>query len=136
MKVNFYSKSDMDKLQSLVVKSLDKLLGTIGLGIAVERVEIGNGMSMSISLTIAAKNSEGRVVTPAEADYKRFAPHFKLPLDSFNKVFTYRGIAYRISGLTTSRPKYPVNAERVRDGKPFKFTSDIVRVALEFPHAA
>jgi hypothetical protein len=38
------------------------------------------------------------------------------------KVFTHRGIAFKVVEYVPTRPKYPVIAARIQDGKRFKFS--------------
>ena len=46
---------------------------------------------------------------------------YGLPKDAFGKVFTSRGTAFRVTGINTRRPKFPVSAVRVSDERGFKF---------------
>ncbi|MGH0004295.1 hypothetical protein ACQU0X_29860 [Pseudovibrio ascidiaceicola] len=38
---------------------------------------------------------------------------------------------FRITGLDTRRPKYPITAARISDGRSFKFSPEQVRVLLQ-----
>jgi hypothetical protein len=63
-------------------------------------------------------------------EWERTAPLFNLPKDAFGKTFTSRGTEYRITAISTRRPKYPVSAVRVRDNKSFKFGEATVERGL------
>lgn len=72
----------------------------------------------------------------AGAEEKEFgmnAPLFELTAEDYGKEFSSRGERYRLVGLSTRRPKYPVVGERVRDGKKFKFTESSIR-AMQSAH--
>lgn len=65
-----------------------------------------------------------------QALWSLYAKQFNLPSDAFGKTFTTKGTEYRITGIKPNRPKFPVEAVRVRDNAPFKFTSGIVASLL------
>lgn len=44
-----------------------------------------------------------------------------LPLDVIGRIFELHGVSYKIIRLEPSRPKFPIVAERMTDGKKFKF---------------
>jgi hypothetical protein len=71
----------------------------------------------------------------AEALWTAYAPGFGLPVDAFGKTFKAGRMEYRITGIAPNRRQYPVTALRVRDGREFKFTADMVKTALS-PSAA
>lgn len=78
----------------------------------------------------AIKAAKARKAAKAERDFKRWAASYGLKPEWFGETFTSRGTGFRIVGINTRAPKYPVQAERVRDGKGFKFTADGVRTAM------
>jgi len=83
----------------------------------------------------AGDNDPGAAAAPARneaadrAVFDAHAPSFGLT-GAFGKVFALRGTQYRVVGLSPNRPRYPVNCERVRDGKPFKVPAEDVKRAL------
>ena len=77
-------------------------------------------------LSFAVKGDNG-----IPADFARNAVRLGLPADCFVKTFTtFGGKSYRITGLNLRRRKYPVSAERVQDGKNFKFPVSQVTYGL------
>lgn len=65
-----------------------------------------------------------------KAEWETYAPVYDLPEDAFGKEFTMRGDRFRIAGIKTRRPKYPVSIVRLRDGSRRKCSADAVRHAL------
>ena len=60
------------------------------------------------------------------ADFTRNCGRFGLKPEHFGATFTSNGKTFKISGINTRCPKYPVSAKRVPDGKGFKFTAQQV----------
>ena len=73
--------------------------------------------------------------TGEPADFARNAMMLGLPADCFDKTFVSQGGIYRITGLVLRRRRYPVSAERVGDGKGFKFSETTIKRLLGVPTA-
>ena len=58
------------------------------------------------------------------------AKHFQLPLDGLGRTFVSQGQRFQITGLNDRRPKYPVSAKCLDNGKMYTFTAESVRNAL------
>jgi hypothetical protein len=61
--------------------------------------------------------------------FAAYAPRAGIDKDKLGKTFFSGNDTYRITGWASSRPKYPVSAERVSDGKGFKFTVEQIKYA-------
>jgi len=92
-----------------------------------------------MSLRPAAAGSTAPVAPPVAKpdtsahdkwEWERTATLFGLPKDAFGKTFKSGGTEYRITAISTRRPRYPVSAVRVSDDKAFKFGEDTVKRAL------
>ena len=87
---------------------------------------------VSPSVLAPAKDLDGGAAPPADtsardkATWTRCAPVYGIPADAFGSVFRANGTEYRIAGIVTRRPKFPILGTRVSDGKRFKFTADVV----------
>lgn len=69
--------------------------------------------------------------SPAEKlQWTLHAPRLGLPADAYGKTFTSKGSEFRITGIAPNRPKYPVSAKRLPDGKKFKFDVASVTAGL------
>lgn len=78
----------------------------------------------------AIKAAEARKAAKAERDFKRWAETYGLKPEWFGQTFTSRGTDYRIVGINTRAPKFPVQVERVHDGRSFKFTAAGVSIGM------
>ena len=53
---------------------------------------------------------------------------FGLKAEDYGRTFkNWDGETYRLTGVKSSRPKYPVSAANVRTGKSFKFGEDVIK---------
>lgn len=93
------------------------------------------GGQAPVAPVVPATTAIGQVRQFNEAAFAAKASILGLPADCFGKTFTAKGTQYRITGLHTNRPKFPVDAERVRDGMAFKFRVDGVLRSLGLPVA-
>ena len=112
------------KTLDAVALKLQPYLNTIGkeLGISL-KVGSGNFTSVDGKLSIKIKsfNENGETVDRSSLDFKTYAKSYGLKSEDLGKTFTFAGESYKIAGLKTNRPKFPINAIRVKDGKSFKF---------------
>lgn len=65
--------------------------------------------------------------TPQALAYERYRQVYGLPNGALGVTFTVNGRQYVFTGVTPSRPKYPIDATGVADGKRYKFTVHTVR---------
>lgn len=103
-------------------------------GLALDRKSrsfYADRLPVKFDLLVTTKDKDGNTVDPKAAIFASAARLFGLKPDDFGKEFTSRGETFRITGLNLRRRKYPVSAERVRDGKGFKFPAEDVRLFLE-----
>lgn len=115
----------------LAMKALEDELGVT--------IQVKNGTIRGGSLELSMMASVGDEVryedTPDGRAYMLYAQRYDLDPKRLGTTFKItdrqgRMTLYRITGLKTSRPKFPVSAERVSDGHRFKFPADVVRRAL------
>jgi len=69
----------------------------------------------------------GEVATPEAEEFKLHAERYGLRADQLFGTFDYAGQVYRVTGLKTRRPKYPICATNVRTGRNHKFPESIIR---------
>ena len=72
----------------------------------------------------------GEVYSREKEDFKKYATSYGLSPEDLGQTFSTNGHEYRISGLSISKPKYPILARRITNGKGYKFTTDQVKLAL------
>jgi hypothetical protein len=88
------------------------------------------GTNATIKFEIAAPDAVTGEILSAEAqEFKSLGHVFGFQPEDLGSKFTVRGTVYKITGLKSSRPKYPISAIRVSDGKGFKFPEGVVKSA-------
>ena len=63
--------------------------------------------------------------------FEVLAPEYGLRPEDFGREFSSRGERFRINGIDPRRPRYPVSAVRIPDGKAYKFTAENVAALLQ-----
>jgi len=84
-----------------------------------------------ISFRVGIPMADGAIYSPDKAMFEVLAPHFGLEPSDYGRTFRSRDELYRIVAINPNRPKYPISAERVSDGRGFKFPADNVVMYLQ-----
>jgi len=87
--------------------------------------------AFSFNLRVGIPDADGSLFEPGKALFGAMAETYGLSPDDLGRTFTVRGEAFRITGLSPSRPKYPIDVERLPDRRGFKFSADIVALHLK-----
>ena len=74
---------------------------------------------------------DGAIYSPDKAMFEVLAPHFGLEPSDYGHTFRSKDELFRIAAINPNRPKYPISAERVSDGRGFKFPADNVVMYLQ-----
>lgn len=89
------------------------------------KLEVGNmkfsGNDVKVQLTVSLENYDA-----AREDFAQYCHLFGLDPEHYGAEFTSNGVKFRLTGLSLNRPKYPITATRVRDGRGFKFGESVV----------
>ena len=84
-------------------------------------------------MRVIQTDETGKVLEPGEKEFRWLAKTYGLEPDDFGTAFKSGRYSYRITGIKTSRRKYPISVERVHDNKGYKFTKNQVLRALGRP---
>jgi hypothetical protein len=82
----------------------------------------------SFKLDVAAHNESGAAIDPAAVNLEKYGSLYGVSPEMAGKQFLHSGQIFTFLGIDPGRPKRPVIASRVFDGKRFVFTSDVVRL--------
>jgi len=100
------------------------------------QVHVGNatfdhdGTNCTFKVELAVVGAGGVVQTKEMSNFRQLAVLYGLKPEDLDAEFSARGEKYRITGANPKSGKYPIIAERVKDGKAFKFSEAVVRSAL------
>jgi hypothetical protein len=102
-------------------------------GLAVEGgdlsdIDLRHGFEVGFRVGIPL--ADGSLYSIEKALFETLAEHFGLKPSDYGRIFKSNGEAFRITSLNPNRPKYPIGAERVADGRGFKFTVENVVLHL------
>lgn len=128
MKLTEISRGDLHLLGQTFADALKDVGDTFGIKIEPYGGKYG-GPSGEVRLKVT-------IVDPADPEkidrnmFEAYASWFGLDKTDFNRTFVSGGVQYRIKSLKPGAAKYPVIAERVRDGKRFKFPQSTVKSGL------
>jgi hypothetical protein len=110
------------------IKALEGIAAEHGLSIRPGRHSF-NDANANLKFTLSDITSSGEVLTPEAEAFKLQAARFGLSPDDLYGTFTFQGEQFRITGLKTRRPKFPISAEKVSTGRAHKFTESSLRNA-------
>ena len=74
---------------------------------------------------------DGTTLEPERVLFEALAEQFGLSPDDFGREFWTGGEKFRVAGIDPWRPKYPISAARIADGKGCKFTAENVALLLK-----
>lgn len=127
MQITKFDKFQTRVLQGMAVDALNAALAKNGVRVEEAGGQI-NGESATLKFKFTATSPEA--VAQQDAKVERELQLLGLENAKLGAVFESRGTSYRISGVELGRPKFPIQADRVHDGRRFKFPVDTVRRAL------
>jgi len=106
---------------------------------ALEGIAAEHGMSLrpgthrftnanaTLKFELSDITTTGEVLTPEAQAFKLHASRYGLSPDDLYGTFISRGTQFRITGLKTRRPKFPISAQNVATGRLHKFTENALR---------
>ena len=124
------TKQDVRTLRGYLQEAID------GLGVGDTTFTVGSASFDSLEghgtfkVGFASKTSSGVVETPERLAFIKYASSYGLTPENIDDTFVSNGAVYKITGIKTRRPKYPISAVRVSDNRNFKFTEFQVQRGL------
>ena len=87
--------------------------------------------SFEISFRVGIPQASGEIYSSEKALFEVLAPHFGLDPADHGRTFRSKDELFRIVAINPNRPKYPISAARVSDGRGFKFPAENVVMYLQ-----
>ena len=91
--------------------------------------------SFDISLRIGIPMADGAIYSPNKAIFEVLAPHFGLKPSDYGRTFNAPDEMFRIVAINPNRPKYPLGAEQITNGRRFKFSAKNIVLYLKHSKA-
>ena len=121
-----------DQLRRDMMKACLAVAETHGLTVeGGDLTDIDLRHSFEISFRVGIPQEDGAIYSPDKAMFEVLAPHFGLEPSDYGRTFRSKDELFRIVAINPNRPKYPVSAERVSDGRGFKFPAENVVMYLQ-----
>ncbi|MXX99198.1 MAG: hypothetical protein F4Y67_00005 [Chloroflexi bacterium] len=116
-----------DRLRRDLMKACREVAETHGFTVEggdLSDIDLRHGFGIGFRVGIPME--DGALYSPDKALFEVLAPQFGLEPSDYGRTFSREGERYRIVGINPNRPKYPVSAERVADGRGYKFPAENV----------
>ncbi len=127
-----FNRSNCRELMAEVEEALKPIAEKHGLTLDWKgRTFYRDQMPVMFQFLVTKQDEDGNALDAKAQAFKRSAVRVGLEPDDLGKEFVSNGEKFRITGLNLRAKRYPVLAERVRDGKKYKFGADMVKFGLQ-----
>ncbi len=103
--------------------------GLVAEGLGVQSMDLRWNFEFAVRVSIPLP--DGSALDPDRILFEALAEAFGLSPDDFGREFSTGRDRFRVAGLNPRRPRYPVSATRIPDGKGYKFTAENVALLLK-----
>lgn len=96
-------------------------------GLTVEGGELSDidlRHGFDIQFRVGIPMPDGSLFSHDKALFEVLAPSFGLAPSDYGRTFRTGGEMFRITAINPNRPKYPISAERLADGRGYKFSAE------------
>lgn len=128
MKITNFGSAEHRLLSAAIQKAISDVADEFGVDIRVGGGNVGPHKGM-IKVEVEVRDT-GTGKSAAQVEYEAYCHWFGLTKEDFGRTFVVNRDLYRISGILPRGQRYNVSAERVSDGRGFKFPADTVKRAL------
>ena len=98
-------------------------------GADLSDIDLRHGFAIQFKVGIPMP--DGSLFSHEKALFDVLAPSFELDPSDYGRTFRTGGEAFRITAINPNRPKYPISAERLADGRSYKFSAENVAAFLK-----
>jgi len=121
-----------DRLRRDLLKACTEVAENHGLTIeGGELIDIDLCHGFDIGFRVGIPMDDGSLYSTDRALFEVLAEHFGLKPSDYGQTFKSNGESFRITAINPKRPKFPISAERVADGRGYKFTAENVVLFLK-----
>ena len=109
---------NIDMLRTEINEAIEKVANKNGIAIKIGNISYSD-FKFTTRLTVETSGNDAR-------EFERYAKVMGIDPDIFGKQFVHKSIAYKVTGLNPSAPKYPINYKGITDGRRYKATKDFL----------
>lgn len=128
MKITTFDRAAHRTLSAAINQALKSVGDTYGVDLTCAGGLHGTNKGMVKVEVVVRDNGSG--ISGVQADFNRTCHWFGLKPSDYGRQFSVDGTIYKITGVNPNAPKYPIMAERLYDGRSFKFTESGVKNKL------
>lgn len=103
--------------------------GLVAEGLGIQAMDLRWNFEFGVRVSIPLP--DGSTLDPERMLFEALAEKFGLSPDDFGREFSTGQERFRVAGIDPRRPKYPISATRIPDGKGYKFTAENVALLLK-----
>lgn len=120
-----------DRLRRDLLKACQEVAEIHGLIVEGEKLsDIDLRHGFDIGFRVGIPMNDGSLYSTDRALFEVLAEHFGLKPSDYGRAFRSNGESFRITAINPNRPKFPISAERVADGRGYKFAAENVALYL------
>lgn len=103
--------------------------GLVAEGLGLQAMDLRWNFELGVRVSIPLP--DGSTLDPERVLFEALAEEYGLSPDDFGREFSTGREWFRVAGIDPRRPKYPISATRIPDGKGYKFTAENVAMLLQ-----
>jgi hypothetical protein len=103
--------------------------GLVAEGLGIQAMDLRWNFEFGVRVSIPLP--DGSTLDPERMLFEALAEEFGLSPDDFGREFSTGQERFRVAGIHPRRPKYPIFAMRMPDGKGYMFTAENVALRLK-----
>ncbi len=120
-----------ERLRRDLLAACRQVAGTHGLSVEggdLSEIDLRHGFD--IGFRVGIPTTDGSLFSHERALFEALAGSFGLEPSDYARSFRTGGETFRVTAINPNRPRYPISAERVADGRGYKFTAENVTMYL------
>ena len=118
-------------LSAELEQSIQRTLNKYGLNVSYKNAQYGGGNETTLSFRITVPKGVNEKADAQQATNDEISRQILGAEFSTGFVFSHGRNKYEVTGFSLNRPKFPVSAKRVKDGKSYKFHVEGVNLAYQ-----
>ena len=103
--------------------------GLVAEGLGIQAMDLRWTFEFGVRVSIPLP--DGSTLDPERMLFEALAEEYGLSPEDIGREFSTGRERFRVAGIDPRRPKYPISATRIPDGKGYKFTAENVVLLLQ-----
>lgn len=128
MKITNFGSAEHRLLSAAIQKAISDVADEFGVDIRVGGGNVGSTKGM-IKVEVAVRDT-GTGKSAAQVEFEAYCHWYGLAKEDFGRTFISNRDLFRVSGVLPRGQRFTISADRVSDGRRFKFTADTVKRSL------